>query len=109
MICHATDPGAHETGSPGNPKPGQIKEGNERVCLGALYLYKREEALLGESASYAEYRKGPRAARPPMKPEGFLAVVEAVTFAGTALGPRIEFLHPDMEADVGLPWEAPDA
>lgn len=51
MICHATDPNAHETGSPAKPKPGQIKEGGERVCLGALALYRQEEALLVEAGS----------------------------------------------------------
>lgn len=49
MICHVTDSCAHETGSPANPKPGQIKPGSERVCLGALALFKREEDPLGQS------------------------------------------------------------
>lgn len=105
MICHATDPNAHMTGSPANPKPGQIKEGNERVCLGALFLYKREEAVLNEAGSLAAYRKHPRAAKPPMTRFGFAAVVNAVLFGGLPGGRRIEMLAPDMTADVGLPWE----
>lgn len=105
MICHATDPNAYETGSPAEPKPGQIKEGGERVCLGALFLYKREEALMAELEDFKLYRKDPRSATPAMTREGFLRVIEAVMFGGTPLGSGIKFLMPDMTADVALPWE----
>lgn len=105
MICHATDPNAHESGSPAHPKEGQIKPGNERVCLGALFLFKREEQLMGGLGSFKQYAKHPRAAKPPMTKMGFLRVVEAVMFANTPLGCTIEWLMPDMSANVGLPWE----
>jgi hypothetical protein len=104
MICHSTDPNAHETGSPAHPKPGQIKPGSERVCLGALFLYKREERLMAEVKSYKAYRTDPRAAKPPMTKVGFLSVAEAVLFKELS-GPGIQFLMPDMTADVALPWE----
>jgi hypothetical protein len=108
MICHATDPTAHETGSPANPQPGQIKAGNERVCLGALFLYKREEKLLNEAGGLREYTKHPCAAKPPMTRWGFAAVINAVLNSklSQAMGGRsMEILMPDMTADVGLPWE----
>lgn len=104
MICHSTDPNAHETGSPAHPKPGQIKKGNERVCLGALFLYRREEKLMAELRDFKLYRKDPRAAKPPMTVSGFLRIIDTVMFSAVS-NPGIEFIEPDMTADVALPWE----
>lgn len=111
MICHATDPNAWLTGSPAHPEQGQIKEGRERACIGALFLYKREEKLLNEAGGIREYMKHPRAAKPPMTRWGFAAIIEAVmnNAVVSKLGGRtIEMLQPDMTADVCLPWEVRD-
>jgi len=108
MICHATDPNAHESGSPAYPKPGQIKEGNERVCLGALVLWKREEALLIEAGGMSKYKKHPKSAKPPMNIEGFAVVANDAIFGKVFGGPKIDYLAPDMSADVGLPWMKQD-
>ena len=108
MICHATDPHAKLTGSPAGAKAELIKEGNERVCLGALFLFRREERLLNEAGGLKQYRAHPRAAKPPMTRFGFLAVVNAIVNGAIVKGlggRQIEILEPDMTADVGLPWE----
>ena len=111
LICHSTDPEAWVTGSPTCPKKGQIKPGNEQACRGALYMVKREDKTLLKSidagTGFSGYARAPEAAKPPMTPLGFLAIAETVMLAGSPLGTRLKLYAPDMDADVGLPWEPP--
>lgn len=109
MICHATDPNAHETGS---PRPGQVKPGNERACLGSLHFVKREVNALNAVASTIPaagvtrvYLAEARAAgRRPLTREGILAWYRTTVLSGTPLV-TIKLLEPNPNADWSLPWE----
>jgi len=109
MVCHATDPGAHEYGGKSAPP------GNERLCVGALAVVAKHvmffKALIeGEpDIKPAESRRRYRAAagKYPMPPEGLFGWVWQMGLGRTDIlgGLSIpESLEAETVESVGVPW-----